>query len=780
MEYRGTILPQQKVSHRKKNQAWREQSVDAILSRSKIGGPRYQRQRIAYDIMNGDFDTDDLKYVTNPYKVSEGFPAKMQNINIIAPKINLLLGEETKRPQSYLVFKTGEAAAQDVLDRQRDMVFNTLTESLLSQDDSEEAFNKLQQDLQEIQSYVKSKYYDVAERTANNTLKYLREKLSLDDQFNRNLYDGLVSNDWVTFVGILNGEPFLERVNPSSFSYDRSPELKGIQYGDWAVRQMQMNSNEIHDRFYELMDEATFDKILKYINEGAIAPNEGTGGTINTHYIRFRDLTEVSGRDFNEQERKSYTTLVQHCVWRSYKKIGYLTLTDEEGNEEVVVVDEGYKADPGENIEWSWIDEIWEGYRVGRNIHFGIRPLEYQDYSVDDVKPLRLPFVGGWLNGVNADGKSLVEIMKPLQYFYLVLFYRLELTLARDRGKVINMDITQIPKSMGVNTEQWMHYLTSHGVNFINPYEEGWDVPGREGGKPATFNQITSVDLTMTNVIREYIELMNKIEEMIGELSGVSKARQGQIHQSSLVGNVRQEITQSSHITEPLFWRHNQFKKEALTLLLDVAKFAWRRTNKRKLSFILDGPERVFLDISDDFLYSDYDLFMADSTKDFDNMQKLEALYQPAMQNGASLTDIADIMTSNSISEIKQRMEAVEQQRQQMMQQQVQAEQQAAAQEQQLKAEELRIKEEDSIRKAETQLTIAMIGAEQAEGADIDSEQEKLELQREKIKSDAELKKAQLREITRNNKAKEQEAIRSNKVKEQIARSKPKTTTTKK
>ena len=34
-----------------------------------------------------------------------------------------------------------------------------------------------------------------------------------------------------------------------------------------------------------------------------------------------------------------------------------------------------------------------------------------------------------------------------------------------------------------------MHYLSSVGVNFINPYEEGWNIPGREGGKPAQYGQ---------------------------------------------------------------------------------------------------------------------------------------------------------------------------------------------------------------------------------------------------------------------------------------------------
>nr|DAJ18001.1 MAG TPA: portal protein [Podoviridae sp. ctY3D12] len=33
-------------------------------------------------------------------------------------------------------------------------------------------------------------------------------------------------------------------------------------------------------------------------------------------------------------------------------------------------------------------------------------------------------------------------MMKPLQYMYIVLWYRLELTMARDKGKVSVMDVT--------------------------------------------------------------------------------------------------------------------------------------------------------------------------------------------------------------------------------------------------------------------------------------------------------------------------------------------------
>nr|DAH40514.1 MAG TPA: portal protein [Caudoviricetes sp.] len=158
---------------------------------------------------------------------------------------------------------------------------------------------------------------------------------------------------------------------------------------------------------------------------------------------------------------------------------------------------------------------------------------------------------------------------------YIVLWYRLELAIARDKGKVINMDITQIPKSMNITPDRWMHYLSSVGVNFINPYDESWNVPGREGGKPAQFNQITALDLTMSNVIAEYIQLMDKIEQLAGTISGITEQRQGAISSSELVGNVERSVVQSSHITEPLFWAHAQCKRHVLNMLLNTAKGAW-------------------------------------------------------------------------------------------------------------------------------------------------------------------------------------------------------------
>ena len=88
-------FPLQKLPLSKKNEEWREGSVDAVIAREGLSGvtggsTRRDSMSIAYDLYNSVFDEKDLRYVTDPYKVEDGFPASLQNFNIIRPKVDLL------------------------------------------------------------------------------------------------------------------------------------------------------------------------------------------------------------------------------------------------------------------------------------------------------------------------------------------------------------------------------------------------------------------------------------------------------------------------------------------------------------------------------------------------------------------------------------------------------------------------------------------------------------------------------------------------------------------
>lgn len=686
--------PLQKIPMSKKTKVWKEACVDYVIGQSNFcqnsgnnGRTRSEEMQTYYDLYNSIYNEKDLLYVTNPFKQNDGFPATAQDYNIIKPKIDLLLGEETKRPFNFKVARTSDIATSEVQDKAKQMLVDYIMATITG-NMSEEDRARYEQAIQsgevmppeQIHKYITRDYKDIAETAAYHSLNYLKNKLNLTHEFYKGWKDALIAGEERYYIGILNGQPYLERVNPMEFDCDSSADVEFVHDAEWCCRRMIMTATDIYDRFYDKMSEKELNELLEMIEDtgrGGINP-EVRKTSMDYNHVKFNSMNKFGSNPFTSKDNIN----VWHCCWQSFKKIGFVTYLDPEtGEVDETQVDETYKPFGNEiDIEWKWIIEIWEGYRIGEDLYIGIQPLEYQHISADNLNSQKLPYTGVTYNNTNSKPRSLVSMMKPLQYMYIVLWYRLELAIAKDRGKVALMDITQIPKSMGVDVNKWMHYLGALGVMFVNPYEEGWDIPGREGGKASAFNTFQSVDLSMANTINQYIELMSKIEDMVSEISGVSKQREGTISSNELVGNVERSVNQSSHITEPLFWMHNQVKREAMTMLLDTSKVAWKG-NKTALHYILDDATRAFIQLSDDFFYEDMDVFIEDSTKNQQYIEQLKQLLQPAMQNGASLLDVAEIITMDNINMIKDRLSDIEQKR---IEQQQAAEQQQAEREQQL------------------------------------------------------------------------------------------------
>lgn len=777
-------FPAQKLPMSKKTQAWKEACVDYVVGAgdSGFGGngrSRSDEMQTYYDLYNSIYNEKDLKYVTNPFKQDDGFPAMAQDYNIIKPYVDQLLGEETKRPFNFYPQRTSDIAASELQEKAKEMLMDYIQATIASKLSPEQAARYEQalatgeiQTPEAIAKYVQKDYKDIAETEAYHALQFLKRKLNLTHEFYKGWKDALIGGEEIYYIGVINGDPYVERVNPMYFDYEHSLDLEFIDDAAWCRRKMIMSATEIYDRFYDKMSERQLNELLELIDQ---RPGAGNNPEIRKTSIDYESIKLHKINSFTDNPFDIDHIVVYHCCWKSFKKIGFVTLLNPEtGEVEEFQVDEDYKVTGTEqSVEWDWIIEVWEGYRIGDDMYIGIQPIEYQHISADNPNSQKLPYTGVVYNNTNSKPRSLVSMMKPLQYMYIVVWYRLELALSRDKGKVAVMDITQIPKSMNIDVNKWMHYLSALGVAFINPYDEGWDIPGREGGKPSQFNQLSSWDLTMSNVIAEYIQLMQKIEDMVAKLTGITPQRQGQIAASELVGNTNTAVSMSYHITEPWFWNHNQVKRRVLTMLLNTSKAAWK-DSKRYLNYILDDATRAFVQLSDNFFYEDMDIFVDDSTKNQQYIDQLKQLLQPAMQNGASLLDIAEIITLDNMSMIKNRLEEIEQKRMEQMQQQQQAEQQAqqqmAEQQNQLKEEELMLKEaEMDLEKYKvdqdnaTKITVAQLNAYRgAENMDQDMngipdpiEIGKQALEQQKINSDIATKQLEL-----NNKRREIEQKR--------------------
>lgn len=670
----------QKLPISKKNKEWREKQVDYVISasRSMKSGSEKKRMEENYKLYLGEVDLKKLKYVIDPFNQKDGFPAVPHNVNIVKSKVDLLVGEEINTAVKPSAYCTSAKASEQINKQKIDAITQYMLSSLMSSM-SEEGLASFQQQLQS--GEIKDPkdilglspgltFKSAIEESARTLMEYLYEYLNIKDIFTSGFFDLLINGKQVYYAGIISGEPNLERVSPDSIDYvTTTAENRGvyttIEDSEMICRTSYMTPTEIYDRLYHIATESDLDRILEMSGDGnSTFPSKDKGGPLDYNKVDFKF-------ESNELNGMGGKLPVYHVLWRSFAKIGFLTYLDETGNPQSTIVSEDYVSNGNEqSLTWEWIPEIWEGYRVGDDIYIGIKPLEYQNINEENLLTQKMPYFGIEL----APGSSIVDVLKPLQYLYIIIWYRLELALARDNGRVLNMDIRKIPKSLGIDPAKWLHLLSSVGVNFYNPSDTGFD--NNEDSIRDTSTGITGTDLSMSNVIAEYVNILERIESVAEQISGITRQRSGFTKSSEYVGAIEQSIGQSSLITEPIFWAHESCKRSTLRYLVNMSKDVFYAMDKKFLSYITSDGARAAGTLDDDFFFEDYDVFISSSRKESKDLALIKSLYQAAMQNGTSLSDVATIISLNSVEAIKGELRRLDEEKAQSEQAQMQQEQQ--------------------------------------------------------------------------------------------------------
>jgi hypothetical protein len=281
-----------------------------------------------------------------------------------------------------------------------------------------------------------------------------------------------------------------------------------------------------------------------------------------------------------------------------------------------------------------------------------------------------------------------MDVMKPLAYSYDIAYYKRELEIATYKGSFTAINSSLIPS--GWDPKEWMRYVTINKFAWLDPTNEILKGPS-QGKSAGAFNQLTAQQIQMgdPNAIGMYTNLLLDIETTLGKLAGVSGAREGQVQERAAVSNVNQEVTQISHITEKWFAIDANFRKRVLTKFLECCKFAYK-SNPKKGQFLLDDMGQEFVSQFDEFVATDYDLHVSNSTNDTKLYEDLRALSQAAIQNGqATISDLIAISQSESVQDIARRLqdsaERIKEENDKMEQAKLQQAQQAAEMDNQAK-----------------------------------------------------------------------------------------------
>lgn len=727
-------FPAQQLSFNRKNKTWRKRCVDfgdnhSILHYHLSRKSVYQ-MKIDYDLLNGKIHMSDLKAFVNPYGLDASFiPDNIQHYSIINSKLRVLRGEESDRVFDYRVVVTNPNAVSDIEEEKNNQVNEKIQQLLQSSSQDEQEFNSR---LEKLSDYFQYDYQDKRELRANQLLNHYVKELNIDQLFNTGFIDAYTVGEEAYQCDIEGGEPVIRKIDPMKMRVLGIGSSNKIEDADMIVLEDYWSPGKIIDVFWDVLskddikaiENGSYGKGTAYSDEmDNVDPRygftqkidlQGSADTIDP-YSLFDDTysSDLLPYDLNGNIR------VLRVYWKSRRKIKKVKSYDPEtGEEEFNFYPENYiiDTDKGEEEQAFWVNEAWEGTKIGSDIYVNMRPRPVQYNRLSNPSRCHFGIIGSIYNINGNEPFSMVDMVKPYSYMYDIYHDRLNKLLAKNMGKLVRMDFAKVPK--GWDVDKWLYYMKVNGIAVEDSFKEG-NIGMSTGKLAGAMNNASSgvVDASLGSDIQQYISLLEWIDNQIGQLLGISKQREGQVSNRETVGGVERATLQSSHITKWLFFIHDDVKRRVLECLLETAKIALRG-RKMKFNYILSGGAEKIMEIDgDEFAECDYGIVVDNSNGVQELNQKLDTLAQAALQNQAiNFSTMIKMFTTTSTAEKQRMIELYEKKQKQEQEEQQQQQMQIQQQQLQQKAQEAQMKmqQEYQINKDnnETKLLVAQINSQ--------------------------------------------------------------------
>lgn len=736
MGYEMINLPPQQLPFNKKNKAWRKKHLDWADSKTFFNYSLVRKsvihKKINYDLLNGKLHMSDLEVILNPEKLQAGFiPDRIQHYPIMNSKLNVLRGEESKRVFDFKVVVTNPNAITEIENNKKQELLQKLQEWVSNTSQSEEEAN---QELEKINDYYTYEWQDMREIRANALLNHYVKELNISLMFNQGFMDAMAVGEEIYQCDIVGGEPTIERLNPLKVRIFKSGYSNKIEDADMIILEDYWSPGKVIDTYYDVLtkkDMEYIEKMPDHVGQAATDSMDNVDeryGFINNHMIGDEISTEgffwdpLGGYDGVNNSLLPYDVAgnlrVLRVYWKSRREIKKVRSYDPQTGEEVFnFYPETYVIDKnaGEEEQIFYVNEAWEGTKIGTDIYVNMRPRVVQYNRLSNPSRCHFGIVGSIYNLNDNRPFSLVDMMKPYNYLYDAIHDRLNKLIARNWGSLLRLDFAKKPKEWDV--EKWLYYARTMGLAVEDSFKEG-SMGAATGKLAGALNNASTGVIAASdgNQIQQYINLLEFIKMEMAEIIGITKQREGQVSNRETVGGVERATLQSSHITEWLFFIHEDVKKRVLECFLETAKIALRGRSKKFQYILSDSSMKVMEIDGDEFAEADYGLVVDNSNGIQELNSKLDTLAQAALQNQTlSFSTIMKLFSSSSLAEKQRLVEKDErniQERQaQVQQQQLQAQQQEIEQKSQI--EQAKMQQEDILnqRDNETKILIAQMQA---------------------------------------------------------------------
>ena len=376
--------------------------------------------------------------------------------------------------------------------------------------------------------------------------------------FNQGFRDAEIVGEEIYQCDIVGGEPVVIKLDPRKVRVLRSGYSRNIEDADMIIIEDYMSPGEIIDTYWDQLSK----KDVQYIENIPDSYGQGYADSMdniderygltnslfarNSGYLGTHDTYDAWDLFSDDMERSllpydlAGNIRVLKVYWKSRRKIKKVKSYDPEtGEEQFDFYPETYVCDKdkGEEEQIFWINEAWEGVKIGADIYVSMRPRLVQYNRLSNPSRCHFGIIGSIYSANGDTPFSLVDMVKPYAYLYDIIHDKLIKTIAKNKGKVIKLDFAKVPK--GWDVDRWMYFLEVNGIAIEDSFKEG-NVGVATGKLAGAMNNASSgvVDAGLGNDVQHYINILEYINNKIGEFIGISKQREGQISNRETVGGV--------------------------------------------------------------------------------------------------------------------------------------------------------------------------------------------------------------------------------------------------
>lgn len=673
----SSAFPNITLPDTEKNEAWHKQAVEAITNRSLN-----QTYTLNYVMMNESVNFFQSLHSGDEYKFLQtaqdgsALPAKWMNLNRIRPKLSIVIGEFMEKGYDIRVKALNpEAVSKKLEEKERMRVKIRLRPDMemLEQDFGIPLMDNepLPEDEADLDDFVESTYKETSEFVLESALKWLSRMHMWEYTRMQMFADMLMMGRCFAKVHIVDGLPVIERKDPRLMIFDTNAKDDFLSDATYFGEVNYMGLAEVIEKYN--LSQKEIDELKTAQKDPGLTQ---LSSSVNRDFLITKDNQIL----YFKQEAGELRVMVVTAYWADTKEWNHRVEKTPFGDEVITPVDAKAK---GKNIEKRRI-KIWrKGTLIGGKLLKDWGENENQPRSLQNVTDTLPPYIACLPFYLNGTAVSTVQLLKPLQDLKDIIMYRVQLTMAQAGAKGFMYDVSQVPEGMDV--EQVIKYARVFGIGLID---------SKKDGIPTNFNQFQTFDMSISESVNQYINIMAMVDAEMDAISGINEARQGMTQGASqAVGVTQSMLFQSSLATAPLFRLFRLFASKCFNYQAALVKIAW--AGKERFAPIVGDTGVDFLTQDIDLDLNDYGVFVEEVPPLLDDINSFREFLMAAIQSGSlDFVEGMKLMLEKDVKVAVRRFERVMRKKEQeailqeQMLQQQQAQQQAQLQQMQIEAED--------------------------------------------------------------------------------------------